>query len=580
MKLNKVTFTAMAVLALVAQPLFAVAASQTASATSGGGITVTAVDMQGWTTTVGDGGTVSFVTSPDGPLTPGALKLTTTSSNTSKSSVTHAFSLPLSTVNTLSYSTKQLAAEDVRNGNATMRINIDTDGDGVMDDQLMYEPYWNGFNGNTMAGWQAWNVLNGKFWSNYQIGYNGLGGAVGAGTTASNFTIADVLHDFPAANVTGLTISMGTWNRSQIVLVDDVRLNNEVYNFERASVAPCTATTNVHSTSLSSWDVSETRTAGSNEIIADGLHVVTTPSTGSYANEFSKAAGYYATNFPLSQAGVPAIEMTNTSGVKPSLQLGVDKDGNGSWDGYLVYEPWAYGEGNFWSSKNFGIASGMGYTSFGALDDYLNANPNAKVISIGYSLGSGVVGEATITKLTAGCVTYTFGLPAPVTPTPETPVVPVVPGNTGTPAGGSGSQTTDLVSYEYDYSAYVAGTEATDVAKTTSEDKKDVLGADQAKDTLSTQDSKKEWSLVNVLLAAAAAVMSIVTLAGIRGSEGRARQLRLLTIVPAVIAIVAVLMVEDFTANLGWVNGWTLLFAAIAIAQVALMASAKPAEDK
>lgn len=33
-----------------------------------------------------------------------------------------------------------------------MRINIDTDGNGTLDDQLMYEPYYNGFNGTTMTG--------------------------------------------------------------------------------------------------------------------------------------------------------------------------------------------------------------------------------------------------------------------------------------------------------------------------------------------------------------------------------------------------------------------------------------------
>lgn len=155
----------------------------------------------------------------------------------------------------------------------------------------------------------------------------------------------------------------------------------------------------------------------------------------------------------------------------------------------------------------------------------------------------------------------------------------VVPGS-GTTGNGEipATRNTSSASSANDESIVAVASDADDKAADTK--KSEVLGTDQAKDTLSAQDSKKEWSLVNVLLAAAAAVLSIITLAGIRGSEGRARQLRLLTIVPAVIAIIAVLMVEDFTASLGWINGWTLLFAAIAIAQVALMASVKPVEDK
>lgn len=186
------------------------------------------------------------------------------------------------------------------------------------------------------------------------------------------------------------------------------------------AVVACTTTSTLNSTSLSGWYLGETRTAGHNELMADGLQVWTDPSGGSYTNEFSKAAGYYTTDFALADAGIPDITIASGyTGTRPSLQLGVDKDGNGTWDGYLVYEPWAYGTGNFWSSKNFGISSGMGYTSFGTLNDYLNANPNARVTSMGYSLGSGVVGNAKITKITAGCTNYTFGLAAPTNLTPS-----------------------------------------------------------------------------------------------------------------------------------------------------------------
>ena len=174
----------------------------------------------------------------------------------------------------------------------------------------------------------------------------------------------------------------------------------------------------VHTTNLSTWNLTETRTAGSNELVANGLHVKTVPSTGSYANEFSKAAGYYATsNLPLADINSAAINFASFSGIRPSLQIGVDRDGNGSWDGYLVYEPWSYGDGQYWTNKaGFGVPEGLGYPSLGSLAQYKAANPNAKVTSIGYSLGSGVVGDATITSLVVGATTYTFGLAPLSTP--------------------------------------------------------------------------------------------------------------------------------------------------------------------
>ncbi len=188
-------------------------------------------------------------------------------------------------------------------------------------------------------------------------------------------------------------------NVSGGLAIDNVYLNDS-----SLSIAACTTTSEVHSTSLADWDLSETRTTGHNSLVSNGLRVWTEGNTST-----DKAAGYFATNFVLADAGVPNIEFESYTGGRPSLQLGVDKDADGDWDGYLVYEPWAYAEGYYWSSKDFGINPGMGYTSYGTLTEYLNANPDARVISIGYSLGSGVLGDAVINKITTGCAEYTFG---------------------------------------------------------------------------------------------------------------------------------------------------------------------------
>ena len=163
------------------------------------------------------------------------------------------------------------------------------------------------------------------------------------------------------------------------------------------------------------WTFGETRTAGTNTYVNGGLEVETTPSAG--GNAQSKAAGYHtASNIPFADVGDVSMDYTYVSGVRPSIQIGFDKDGNGTWDGYLVYEPDSYGVGQWWSSKDFGVGAGGGYASMGTLDEYLQANPDARAVSFGYSLGSGVLGKSVIHSITFGCAIYTFDFQAVVEP--------------------------------------------------------------------------------------------------------------------------------------------------------------------
>ena len=176
------------------------------------------------------------------------------------------------------------------------------------------------------------------------------------------------------------------------------------------AVAPLAVTT-LHSTdkNAAGWAFGESRAFGHHEYVANGLHVWTEDDGAGLST--SKSAGYVAASFPLADAASTTINFTSYSGVRPSVQLAVDRDGNGTWDGYLVYEPWAYGDGNWWTSKaGFGVPSGMGYASFGTIDAFVAANPAARVIGVGYSLGSGVIGDAVINKIVVGGATYTFGL--------------------------------------------------------------------------------------------------------------------------------------------------------------------------
>lgn len=133
----------------------------------------------------------------------------------------------------ITYDSKQVSAADITNGNATIRLWIDTDGDNVMDDQLMYEPYYNGFNGNTMPGWNTWTISNtqGEFWSNYGRTYSGITNT-GAGGAGQMVTIAQVIAEKPTAKIIGISFSMGDGNADQVILVDNFVMNGVTYNFE------------------------------------------------------------------------------------------------------------------------------------------------------------------------------------------------------------------------------------------------------------------------------------------------------------------------------------------------------------
>lgn len=186
------------------------------------------------------------------------------------------------------------------------------------------------------------------------------------------------------------------------------------------STEACSTYTSVHTTNLNTWDLSKTRSAGHNQLTADGLSIWTdTDVVGS--TDPRKAAGYYSTDFSLSGLGnktiAESIDYQVISGTHvPGLQLVVDFDNNGSTDGILVGEAvygndWWLSEGDA-SVKNNSPNTGGGNGSewYGKIDQWLVNFPTARVKSIGYSLGSGVNASGVIKKISLGCVDYTFGV--------------------------------------------------------------------------------------------------------------------------------------------------------------------------
>jgi hypothetical protein len=158
--------------------------------------------------------------------------------------------------------------------------------------------------------------------------------------------------------------------------------------------------------------LSDTRATGHYEVVGDALHVWTEGSTST-----DKVAEYVDTSTPLADAGEPSLDYTATAGtVPPGYQLVVDFDGNGTPDGILVGEPTYYG--NDWWLANASAqfvkdaapshSGGYGSANHGTLDQWRSAFPDAVVTAFGFSLGSGVYGDGTISSISFAGTAYTF----------------------------------------------------------------------------------------------------------------------------------------------------------------------------
>lgn len=241
--------------------------------------------------------------------------------------------------------------------------------------------------------------------------------------------LIDAIFDAAAAAGGGVVVGGYGVQADSPAVVSQLVWDDTRYTFVQPVIEACVPTSGdaITNLDLASWTFTETRSQGINEFVEGGLRVETFDNedgSGPGSPDQRKAAGYHPIDIALSEVGTPALEIApGFTGVRPSLQLGFDADGDGTRDAYLVGEPWAYGGGDwsptvngewadakYWvtGSNGFGVAPGAGYPALGTLDEYLLANPEARITNYGYSLGSGVVGEAVITSITVGCVSYGF----------------------------------------------------------------------------------------------------------------------------------------------------------------------------
>lgn len=180
-------------------------------------------------------------TEGDASIVDGVLQLTTINDTASRVRYTNDnINLNVADVTLISFDSKQVSAIDTVNGNATMRLIIDLDGNVATTtdiQEITYEPYYNYTSQNPSSGntsiipgtWQTWNttLANGKFWANGGF----LGSTPNGGAYATNFTLAQVQAAHPNAKIIGMSLGMGTWNVGQVVLVDNVTVNATVLGF-------------------------------------------------------------------------------------------------------------------------------------------------------------------------------------------------------------------------------------------------------------------------------------------------------------------------------------------------------------
>jgi hypothetical protein len=170
------------------------------------------------------------------------------------------------------------------------------------------------------------------------------------------------------------------------------------------------------------YDVDDSGDNGHYEATADGLRIWTEGTTSE-----DQVRLLQAVDIPLADVSSAGVNFTNTSGGGvPAAQLIIDSPSiPGLIDGTLVAEA-VYGDvvwltaGSSDALKALAPHTGVGYGSnwWGTLEEWGAAVPDATIIAIGFSLGSGVLGDGILHSVYLDDVEYPF--------VEETPAVPAV----------------------------------------------------------------------------------------------------------------------------------------------------------
>ncbi|HEY3530666.1 MAG TPA: hypothetical protein VGK78_16080 [Nocardioides sp.] len=172
--------------------------------------------------------------------------------------------------------------------------------------------------------------------------------------------------------------------------------------------------------------LSDTRSAGHWEFLKEGLHVWTDDNSSN-----AKAAEYV----DVPSQGLPDSASLTWYGTdnQPGVQIVFDTDGDLSTTdnnyNILVGEP-AYGD-DFWYTGGSARATQRGFTCpettggsgsdcHGTLAEWQTALPSAKLYAVGFSLGSGILGNGVIHDIQVGDTDYQFSSEPQITTVPVT----------------------------------------------------------------------------------------------------------------------------------------------------------------
>jgi hypothetical protein len=192
---------------------------------------VTPNHQLGWSTAdTRPGGDVNFVVDSSAPAGDGALQLTTDATTAAKAQYMHSAQVPLSSVTSLGYDTKQNSGPPV--AAPSYQLLVDLDGTPATFTTLVYEPYWNGT--VVPQTWQQWDVVQGLFWSWWTSG-SGACTVTAAPGGPPTYTLATLQAACPKAVVVGYGVNVGTYNPNYDVETDLFDFNGLIYDFEPAT---------------------------------------------------------------------------------------------------------------------------------------------------------------------------------------------------------------------------------------------------------------------------------------------------------------------------------------------------------
>lgn len=202
---------------------------------------------------------------------------------------------------------------------------------------------------------------------------------------------------------------------------------------------------------LTTMDFSQTRSSGHYTFVpSGGLHIWTDDATS-----LAKVAGYTPVSTTVASVAAgsdpslvwsgtspaPGFQLVGTNGGHPFILVGEAVYGDKWWISDAYCGTWCDA-----LSPAPTFVGGGGSAHSATLDEWAHGMPSATITAIGFSLGSGVKGDGTITSLTAGGDTYKFAPPPVITTPPPTSTTPPVtttpPSTTSTTAPDPGAPTT------------------------------------------------------------------------------------------------------------------------------------------